>query len=89
MADRAEIGRLSASLIDTARKDWMTLENAETEMPLTMDFAQVPLPAAGRPVRCRSIYAAAVFDDAAGSAGGLPGPARRQGRRHVCCRMCQ
>jgi DNA-binding CsgD family transcriptional regulator len=66
VAGRAEVGRLSASLINTARKDWMTLENAETEMPLTMDFAQTPLPADEGTVRCRSIYAAAVFDDPVG-----------------------
>jgi len=40
VADRAEIGRLLASLINTARKDWITLENSETKMPLTMDFVQ-------------------------------------------------
>ena len=63
VADRARSADLSASLINTARKDWMTLENLDTEMPLTMDFAQPPLPAAGGQVRCRSIYAAAVIDD--------------------------
>jgi DNA-binding CsgD family transcriptional regulator len=61
VADRAEITRLSASLINAAGKDWMTLENMDTEMPLTMDFAQPPLPAAGGRVCCRSIYAAAVM----------------------------
>ena len=66
VADRAEIGRLSASLINAARKDWMTLENLDTDMPLTPDFAQPPLPAARGRVRCRSIYAAAVMDDPAG-----------------------
>lgn len=38
---------LSASLINAACKDWMTLENMDTEMPLNMDFAQLRLPAAG------------------------------------------
>jgi hypothetical protein len=60
---RAEISELSASLMNTARQDWMTLENLHTEMPLTDDFAQPPLPAFGRRVRCRSIYDAAVMDD--------------------------
>ncbi len=59
VSDRAEIGGLSAALVNTARKDWMTLENLHTEMPLTGDFAQPPLPAFAGRVRCRSIYAAA------------------------------
>jgi DNA-binding CsgD family transcriptional regulator len=66
VTDRAEVGGLSASLINAARKDWMTLENLDTDMPLTDDFVQPPLPAFGGTVRCRSIYAAAVMDDPAG-----------------------
>jgi len=66
ISDRAEISELSASLVNTARQDWMTLENLATEMPLTDDFAQPPLPAAGGLVRCRSIYEASVMDDPAG-----------------------
>jgi DNA-binding CsgD family transcriptional regulator len=61
--DRAEITELSASLVNTARRDWMTLENLHTEMPLTEDFAQPPLAAFGGRVRCRSIYDAAAMDD--------------------------
>jgi DNA-binding CsgD family transcriptional regulator len=64
--DRAEIRELSASLVNTARQDWMTLENLHTEMPLTEDFAQPPLPASGSRVRCRSIYDASVMDDTVG-----------------------
>lgn len=63
VSDRAQISELSASLINTARKDWMTLENLNTEMPLTEDFCQPPLPAFGGRVRCRSIYDAAAMDD--------------------------
>ncbi len=63
VSDRAQISELSASLVNTARKDWMTLENLNTEMPLTEDFAQPPLPASGGRVRCRSIYDAAAMDD--------------------------
>ena len=63
VSDRAEISELSASLVNTARKDWMTLENLHTEMPLTEDFAQPPLPAFGGRVRCRSIYDAAAMED--------------------------
>jgi len=63
VSDRAKISELSAALMNTARKDWMTLENLHTEMPLTEDFAQPPLPAFGDRVRCRSIYDAAMMDD--------------------------
>ncbi len=63
VSDRAEISELSASLVNTARKDWMTLENLHTEMPLTEDFAQPPLPALGGRVRCRSIYDVSAMDD--------------------------
>jgi len=63
VSDRTEIGELSASLVNTARQDWMTLESLATEMPLTEDFAQPPLPASAGQVRCRSIYSAAAADD--------------------------
>jgi DNA-binding CsgD family transcriptional regulator len=63
LSDRAQISELSASLASTARKDWMTLENLATEMPLTPDFAAPPPPAAAGRVRCRSIYAAAMMDN--------------------------
>jgi DNA-binding CsgD family transcriptional regulator len=63
VSDRSEIAELSASLVNTARQDWMTLENLHTEMPLTEDFAQPPLPVADGRVRCRSIYAASAMDD--------------------------
>ncbi|MGH3275759.1 MAG: LuxR C-terminal-related transcriptional regulator, partial [Streptosporangiaceae bacterium] len=63
VSDRAEVSELSASLMNTARQDWMTLENLRTEMPLTEDFAEPPLPAFAGRVRCRSIYAAAAMDD--------------------------
>jgi hypothetical protein len=63
VSDRAEISELSAALMNTARKDWMTLETPDTEMPLTGDFALSPLPAFAGRVRCRSIYAASAMDD--------------------------
>ena len=65
VSDRAEISELSAALMNTARKDWMTLETLDTEMPLTGDFAQPPLPALTGAVRCRSIYAASAMDEPA------------------------
>ncbi len=63
VSDRRQISELSAALVNTARQDWMTLENLDIEMALTDDFAQLPLPASAGQVRCRSIYAAAVMDD--------------------------
>jgi DNA-binding CsgD family transcriptional regulator len=63
VTDRAEISELSAALMNTARQDWMTLEDLRTEMPLTGDFARPPLPAFGGRVRCRSVYAAAAMED--------------------------
>lgn len=53
VSDRAAISELSASLMNSARVDWMTLENLATEMPLTDDFARPPLPAFAGAVRCR------------------------------------
>ena len=41
----------------------MTLENLNTDMPLTEDFAQPPLPSFGGQIRCRTIYDAAAMDD--------------------------
>ena len=63
VSDRTEISELSAALMNTARKDWMTLETLDTEMPLTGDFAQPPLPALTGAVRCRSIYVASAMED--------------------------
>ena len=63
VSDRAEISELSATLMNTARKDWMTLETLDTEMPLTGDFAQPPLPALAGRVKCRSIYVASAMED--------------------------
>lgn len=66
ISDRAEISQLSASLVNTARHDWMTLENLQNEMPLTEDFAQPPLPGSQGLVRCRSVYDASVMNDPVG-----------------------
>ncbi len=63
VSDRDEVTRLSASLMNTARRDWMGLENLTTELPLTGDFANPPLPAFEGRVRCRSIYAASAMED--------------------------
>lgn len=63
VSDRRQISELSAALVNTARQDWMTLENLDIEMVLTDDFAQLPLPGSAGQVRCRSIYAAAAMSD--------------------------
>jgi DNA-binding CsgD family transcriptional regulator len=63
ISDRTRISELSASLVNTARQDWMTLDDLATEMALTEDFAAPPLPAAAGMVRCRAIYAATAMDD--------------------------
>jgi DNA-binding NarL/FixJ family response regulator len=63
ISDPKEVSGLSASLMNTARLDWMTLENPQTEMPVTADFAQPPLPAFAGRIRCRSIYETTMMDD--------------------------
>jgi hypothetical protein len=85
VSDRAEISELSASLMNTARKDWMTLESLDTEMPLTDDFAQQPLPAFAGRVRCRSIYGASAMENSA--ADGSSRRAARRGSRPACCQQ--
>jgi hypothetical protein len=87
VSDRAEISELSAALANTARKDWMTLENLTTDMPVTGDFAQLPLPAYGGRVRCRSIYDASAMEFPV--AGGSSRPARMRESRLGCCRGCR
>ena len=52
----------------------MTLENLHTDMPLTDDSAQPPLPAFGGRVRCRSIYAAAAMDNPVARQSSSPAP---------------
>jgi DNA-binding CsgD family transcriptional regulator len=63
ISDHTQISDLSASLVNTARRDWMTLDDLVTEMPLTDDFTAPPLPAAAGMVRCRSIYSATAMDN--------------------------
>ena len=66
VSDREEIGELPASLMNSARQDWMSLETSLTEMPLTEDFGQSPLPAFAGRVRCRAIYDTAFTNDPVG-----------------------
>lgn len=63
--DRDEIAALSAALANTARQDWMSLDTPHTEMPLTSDFADLPLPAHAGQVRYRSIYQASMMNNPA------------------------
>jgi DNA-binding CsgD family transcriptional regulator len=63
VSDRVQISKLSVSLLNTAHKDWMTLNNLVTEVPLTEEAAQAPQSTFSHRVRCRSIYAAAAMDD--------------------------
>jgi DNA-binding CsgD family transcriptional regulator len=65
VSERAQISELSAALANTARRDWMSLENLHTDMPVTEDFAQLPLPAHGGRVRCRAVYEAAAMESPA------------------------
>jgi hypothetical protein len=85
--DRADIVRLSASLINAARKDWMTLENFDTDMPLTDDFAQprCPLSAGG----CAAAPSTPPPSWTTRPGAVSCGPALRPGRRPGCCRWCR
>lgn len=87
VSDRAEIGALSASLLNIARPDWMTLENLQPEMSLNEDFTEPPLPAFAGLVRCRSIYAAAAMEDA--SPGGFIQSCVETGSRPGYCPRCR
>ena len=65
IADPAEVADLSASLRNTARRDWMSLDTMTADMPLTEDHAAGPLPVTAAQVRSRAIYPAAAMDDPA------------------------
>lgn len=59
ITDRKEIALVSGYLINSTDKDWMTLETAESDLPLTEDHS-VDNPF-GAEVRVRSIYDAATL----------------------------
>jgi DNA-binding CsgD family transcriptional regulator len=65
ITDPAQISDLSASLRNTARQDWMTLDTLTADMPLTDDHATSPLPATATQVRSRAICPAAAMNDPA------------------------
>jgi len=56
LTDKDEIIGLSMDLIFSARQDWMTLENTDTDMPITEDFTVRIPPALRGKIRCRAIY---------------------------------
>ncbi|MBV9450753.1 MAG: response regulator transcription factor [Streptosporangiaceae bacterium] len=56
LTDKDEILTLSIDLIYSAHKDWMTLENTDTDMPITEDFGVRIPPALRGKVCCRGIY---------------------------------
>lgn len=61
ITDRDEIRRVSSCLINSTHRDWMTLETAETDMPLREDH-RIKCPAALRgQIRMRSIFDAATL----------------------------
>lgn len=66
VTDRAEISRLSHALVNSARDDWMSLENSRFETPLDDATTSTAPPVFGHSVRCRSIYEAALMDSAVG-----------------------
>ncbi|MFV2175531.1 LuxR C-terminal-related transcriptional regulator [Actinomadura sp. LOL_016] len=56
VSDRDEIANLSRSLISTARRDWMTLDNYVLEVSVDEFITVSPLPSFEGEVRCRAIY---------------------------------
>jgi DNA-binding CsgD family transcriptional regulator len=67
ITDRNEILRISKHLINSAHRDWMTLESHETDMPLTDDYPIDGPPALRHQVRIRSIYDIALTEHPAAS----------------------
>lgn len=63
ITDRDEIMRLSAYLVNTARKDWMSLETCDTDMPLTDDYPIDAPSAVNQHVRMRAVYDIAFTQD--------------------------
>jgi len=56
VTDRDEISKLSYSLINAARHDWLTLDNYVLETPVEESTGFAPLPSFGEEVKCRAIY---------------------------------
>src|ERR1700677_954277 len=56
ITDRDEVLRVTMHLINSAHRDWMTLETHDTDMPLTDDYSVDDPLALQRQVRIRSVY---------------------------------
>ena len=87
VSDRTEISELSATLMNTARKDWMTLETLDTEMPLTDDFAELPLPTFAGAVRCGPSTPGPRWTTRPPGESSKPAPKRESKR--ACCLRCR
>ncbi|URM97415.1 LuxR C-terminal-related transcriptional regulator [Actinomadura madurae] len=66
LTDRTEIGDTSRSLLGTARRDWLTLENFAMERPLEELAGMPPLPVFEGEVRSRTIYQASCAEHPVG-----------------------
>jgi DNA-binding CsgD family transcriptional regulator len=62
ITDRDEVLRVTMHLINSAHRDWMTLETHETDMPLTDDYSVDDPLALQQQVRIRSIYDTALTE---------------------------
>jgi DNA-binding CsgD family transcriptional regulator len=56
LTDKDEIISKSGDLIHSVNQDWMTLENTDTDMPITEDFAIRIPPLLRATIRCRAIW---------------------------------
>jgi len=65
ITDRDEVLEKSRELITSARRDWMTLDNGQTDMPITDDYAVDAIPALRQQVRKRAVYDMCVFENPA------------------------
>jgi hypothetical protein len=65
ITDRDEVLQMSRELIASAHRDWMILENGETDMPITDDYAIDATPAVRQQVRSRAIYDAKLIENPA------------------------
>jgi DNA-binding CsgD family transcriptional regulator len=68
LSDPEEIMRLSQTMINSARQDWMSLETLDSEMPLTEDFLASAPPVLRDGLRVRAIYDQASIDHPVASA---------------------
>jgi DNA-binding CsgD family transcriptional regulator len=67
LTDRIEIGDTSRSLLSTARRHWLVLENFAMERPLEELAGMPPLPTFEGKVRCRTIYQASCAEHPVGA----------------------